>query len=297
MLRETLTRKQSQSEREGAEMGLLKRIVGILGFLKGDNHDHSDDDARRHADGESSSDRADKEEAQCRRTGKGFSVQVPIALDRAAAAAAAAHGPVLVQCNLGDGGVQPVSKKAEIHEYLSIPHGDPTRAGCTPSWCYKIWGTSDMYLSYCPTPLTSSRSLLSDKNPVNWPTSCGAPHNELSKIILLGLQWYAKRLKIDEDGDVADEFLDEVLPEALRVEDQRQHTAGKSEEPDNGCQWEYPTKCGIPRQIAMDLNCTKADLYGAIISSVEFLPSSHLHIVSGMKRKTVFLNVDSSLVL
>ncbi|MBA0753312.1 hypothetical protein Gogos_021133 [Gossypium gossypioides] len=26
-----------------------------------------------------------------------------------------------------------------------------------------------------------------------------------------GLKWYAKRLRIDEDGDVADEFLDEVL--------------------------------------------------------------------------------------
>ncbi|XVE57462.1 hypothetical protein DITRI_Ditri04bG0092500 [Diplodiscus trichospermus] len=30
-----------------------------------------------------------------------------------------------------------------------------------------------------------------------------------------GLKWYAKRLRIDEDGDVADEFLDEVLPETL----------------------------------------------------------------------------------
>ncbi|PKI46892.1 uncharacterized protein LOC116205644 [Punica granatum] len=28
-----------------------------------------------------------------------------------------------------------------------------------------------------------------------------------------GLRWYAKRLRIDEDGDVAHEFLDEVLPE------------------------------------------------------------------------------------
>ncbi|KAL4323593.1 hypothetical protein GQ457_11G021070 [Hibiscus cannabinus] len=28
-----------------------------------------------------------------------------------------------------------------------------------------------------------------------------------------GLKWYAKRLRMDEDGDVADEFLDEVLPE------------------------------------------------------------------------------------
>ncbi|KAK7406379.1 hypothetical protein VNO78_08003 [Psophocarpus tetragonolobus] len=30
---------------------------------------------------------------------------------------------------------------------------------------------------------------------------------------LQGLGWYAKRLRIDEDGDVADEFLDEILPE------------------------------------------------------------------------------------
>ncbi|KAE8727408.1 late embryoproteinsis abundant group 1 domain-containing family protein [Hibiscus syriacus] len=28
-----------------------------------------------------------------------------------------------------------------------------------------------------------------------------------------GLKWYAKRLRMDEDGDVADEFLDEVSPE------------------------------------------------------------------------------------
>ncbi|KVH89722.1 uncharacterized protein LOC112522208 [Cynara cardunculus var. scolymus] len=27
-----------------------------------------------------------------------------------------------------------------------------------------------------------------------------------------GLGWYARRLKIDEDGDVADEFLDEIFP-------------------------------------------------------------------------------------
>lgn len=28
-----------------------------------------------------------------------------------------------------------------------------------------------------------------------------------------GFKWYAKRLRIDEDGDVADEFLDEILSE------------------------------------------------------------------------------------
>ncbi|KAB1215905.1 hypothetical protein CJ030_MR4G028679 [Morella rubra] len=28
-----------------------------------------------------------------------------------------------------------------------------------------------------------------------------------------GLRWYAKRLRIDEDGDIADEFLNEVMEE------------------------------------------------------------------------------------
>uniref|UniRef100_A0A2P2J712 Uncharacterized protein LOC105121582 n=2 Tax=Rhizophora mucronata TaxID=61149 RepID=A0A2P2J712_RHIMU len=35
-----------------------------------------------------------------------------------------------------------------------------------------------------------------------------------------GLKWYTKRLRMDEDGDVADEFLDEVLPEESNVNDQ-----------------------------------------------------------------------------
>ncbi|KAJ8774482.1 hypothetical protein K2173_016928 [Erythroxylum novogranatense] len=34
-----------------------------------------------------------------------------------------------------------------------------------------------------------------------------------------GLRWYGKRLRIDEDGDVADEFIDEVLPEAWNHDD------------------------------------------------------------------------------
>ncbi|XP_042011802.1 uncharacterized protein LOC121760218 [Salvia splendens] len=31
-----------------------------------------------------------------------------------------------------------------------------------------------------------------------------------------GLRWYTRRLRIDEDGDLADEFLDEVPPETSR---------------------------------------------------------------------------------
>ncbi|KAF5734280.1 hypothetical protein HS088_TW16G00727 [Tripterygium wilfordii] len=39
-----------------------------------------------------------------------------------------------------------------------------------------------------------------------------------------GLRWYAKCLRIDDDGDVADEFLDEVLTETTHnVEEQPKH--------------------------------------------------------------------------
>ena len=37
-----------------------------------------------------------------------------------------------------------------------------------------------------------------------------------------GFRWYGRRLRIDEDGDVADEFLDEVLP--LDRSGSQQHT-------------------------------------------------------------------------
>ncbi|KAI4327268.1 hypothetical protein L6164_019751 [Bauhinia variegata] len=39
-----------------------------------------------------------------------------------------------------------------------------------------------------------------------------------------GLRWYAKRLRIDEDGDVADEFLDEVSSEKSAVTVDRHKT-------------------------------------------------------------------------
>ncbi|XP_043716906.1 uncharacterized protein LOC122664932 [Telopea speciosissima] len=105
-------------------MGFLRRIAGILGFLKDDPHDvnDEDEDADRHHN------REDK--AETRRPTSGFSVKVPVAVDRAY------MGPVLTPCDLSDGGVQ-------------------------------------------------------------------------------GLIWFAKRLRIDEDGDVADEFLEEVLPGML----------------------------------------------------------------------------------
>ncbi|KAM7525410.1 hypothetical protein LguiA_015312 [Lonicera macranthoides] len=35
-----------------------------------------------------------------------------------------------------------------------------------------------------------------------------------------GFRWYARRLKIDEDGDVADEFFDEMSPETLTIKEE-----------------------------------------------------------------------------
>ena len=37
-----------------------------------------------------------------------------------------------------------------------------------------------------------------------------------------GFRWYTRRLRIDEDGDVADEFLDEIIPEGSISNDKAQ---------------------------------------------------------------------------
>ncbi|KAF8379102.1 hypothetical protein HHK36_028531 [Tetracentron sinense] len=43
--------------------------------------------------------------------------------------------------------------------------------------------------------------------------NCRVISSKIDMQYLKGLRWHAKRLRIDEDGDVADEFLTEVLPE------------------------------------------------------------------------------------
>ncbi|XP_077234328.1 uncharacterized protein LOC143876512 [Tasmannia lanceolata] len=105
-------------------MRFLRRIAGIFGFLKDENHETNNNEEEN-----DNEDRGEREETRPRGPMKGFSVKVPVPVERAH------QGPVLAPCNLGEGGVQ-------------------------------------------------------------------------------GLGWYVKRLRIDEDGDVADEFLDEVSPEA-----------------------------------------------------------------------------------
>ncbi|ERN09304.1 hypothetical protein AMTRI_Chr13g82750 [Amborella trichopoda] len=102
-------------------MRFLRKIANFLGFVRDDhsNQVNDGDDGEVGFDGNGDG---------VSGTTKGFSVQVPVMVERAY------QGPVMSQCSLGEGGVQ-------------------------------------------------------------------------------GFKWYAKRLQMDEDGDVAEEFFDEVLPE------------------------------------------------------------------------------------
>ncbi|KAK1261585.1 hypothetical protein QJS04_geneDACA008796 [Acorus gramineus] len=113
-------------------MGFLRRIAAVLGFVRGDDNHGID------GSGDSEEEDRTDREAILRRHRKGFSVQVPVAVDRHLA------GPVIAPCNPGEGGVQ-------------------------------------------------------------------------------GLKWYANRLRMDEDGDIADEFLDEVFPDQFTMDNQRHH--------------------------------------------------------------------------
>ncbi|XP_044952856.1 uncharacterized protein LOC123402950 [Hordeum vulgare subsp. vulgare] len=107
-------------------MGFFRRIAGIFGGSR-DDADHHHDAGGGDIPHEKVAAAAAAAAASGHATRRGFSVQVPVPVDRPAA------GPVLAPCPAGDGGVQ-------------------------------------------------------------------------------GFRWYTRRLRIDEDGDVADEFLDAVLP-------------------------------------------------------------------------------------
>ncbi|KAM3295935.1 hypothetical protein ACQJBY_038325 [Aegilops geniculata] len=114
-------------------MGFFRRIAGIFGGSRDDADHHHDAGGGGGGGGDVPHEKVAAAAAAAAASGhatrRGFSVQVPVPVDRPAA------GPVLAPCPAGDGGVQ-------------------------------------------------------------------------------GFRWYTRRLRIDEDGDVADEFLDEVLPES-----------------------------------------------------------------------------------
>ncbi|EYU17490.1 hypothetical protein ABFS82_03G082800 [Erythranthe guttata] len=117
-------------------MGFFKKLAGLLGFAKDEDHLHHNDAADDNDDAAApvSSPLAAAAAAAAATASahhlprRGFSVPVQVPVERAA------QPPLLVFCPAGDGGVQ-------------------------------------------------------------------------------GLRWYTRRLRIDEDGDVADEFLDEVSPD------------------------------------------------------------------------------------
>ncbi|PUZ73886.1 hypothetical protein GQ55_1G022600 [Panicum hallii var. hallii] len=126
-------------------MGLFRRISGFFGISR-DDADHPDSSSSNAAAAaEFPQDRAAAAAAAAAAHGarRGFSVQVPVPVERQG------PGPVLVPCPQGDGGVQ------VYHTFVAI--------------------------------------------------------NDLSA---KGFRWYTRKLRIDEDGDVADEFLDEVIPES-----------------------------------------------------------------------------------
>ncbi|CAN6460287.1 unnamed protein product [Victoria cruziana] len=106
-------------------MGLFRRIASIFGIFRDDGHDRDGGGGRRHHD----HDGVNADAGLNVRSNGGFGVKVPVAVEKAY------QGPVIAQCDHGEGGVQ-------------------------------------------------------------------------------GFRWYAKRLRIDEDGDVAEEFLEEVLPQS-----------------------------------------------------------------------------------
>ncbi|XP_071737413.1 uncharacterized protein [Rutidosis leptorrhynchoides] len=61
-------------------------------------------------------------------------------------------------------------------------------------------------------PVDKSRQI----GPVLVPCTAGAGG-------IQGLHWYTQKLKIDEDGDVADEFLEEVFPETVSNDTEQAH--------------------------------------------------------------------------
>ncbi|XP_049933181.1 uncharacterized protein LOC116252078 isoform X1 [Nymphaea colorata] len=121
-------------------MGLFRKIASLFGIIRDDGHDRDGGGGRRHHD----PDGVNPNVGVNARSNGGFGVKVPVTVERAY------QGPVITQCDHGEGGVQ----------FSMLPD-----------------------------------ELLTQGN-------------------MQGFRWYAKRLRIDEDGDVAEEFLEEVLPES-----------------------------------------------------------------------------------
>lgn len=78
------------------KMGLFRRIASIFGIFRDDGHDRDGGGGRRHHD----HDGVNADAGPNVRSNGGFGVKVPVAVEKAY------QGPVIAQCDHGEGGVQ-----------------------------------------------------------------------------------------------------------------------------------------------------------------------------------------------
>ncbi|KAJ0111587.1 hypothetical protein Patl1_03477 [Pistacia atlantica] len=160
-------------------MRFFRRIAGLLGLARDNGSEVKEGEDE--VDDSPVNNRPNFQETGLPRKGFGVKVQVPVERPQ--------QRPVLVPCTSGDGGVQNLGVvEGMIWAFEVKKH----HAGCLA----KAHAWSFMFKhALCTICVQNSLPALADI----W-----------LSIDSMGLGWYAKRLRIDEDGDVADEFLDEV---------------------------------------------------------------------------------------
>ncbi|KAG6390538.1 hypothetical protein SASPL_148276 [Salvia splendens] len=174
-------------------MRFFKRIAGLLGLGKDEDQHHRDGDASAEAAAPppfSAQSAAAATASAQHLPRRGFSVPVQVPVERGPPA------PLLLFCPSGDGGVQ--------LDVLELNAMFPTCDVCLAGFHFKSEST------YLLAELVSIRNVKS----MGYLRIQGKIRD--ASDMVWGLRWYARRLKMDEDGDVADEFLDEVSPDTLR---------------------------------------------------------------------------------
>ncbi|GAY64629.1 hypothetical protein CUMW_234930 [Citrus unshiu] len=190
-------------------MRFLRRIAGFLGIVRDNGPEVKDDEE----DQDKIDDNNNQRSYNFQETGlprKGFGVQVQVAVERPL------PGPIIVPCNSGNGGVQANVSSNEVNT-LAI----------------SIYALCSLQMSWelIRNGLWKRTVLKTHGNPDSIPSPMDSiqPDTTLEFIQMQGLRWYAKRLRIDDDGDVADEFLDEVLPQTSASEEEQHRPLPKFE--------------------------------------------------------------------
>ncbi|KAF9685521.1 hypothetical protein SADUNF_Sadunf03G0063200 [Salix dunnii] len=213
-------------------MRFFRRLAGFFGFAK-DDGGHVVKDQQEQEEDEEDHHQHPSQVPYCsnsRETGlprKGFSVPLHVAVERPQL------GPVIVSCNSGDGGVQ-VCSCFRLHIFFAVFQLDYYqslyRVNEDGVWTLYIWSmlrvvvTSNhhpyavnLYLEpsdqYFDCPFVLIWVLGGKLQEAEIIASVEVVRLEKPELRGPGLRWYAKRLRIDEDGDVADEFFDELLPD------------------------------------------------------------------------------------